>query len=88
MVHLGPGGISPKATNALIIIIALVWASSYLGEALIPERFDPPGGVNEVMMIVVGYLFARKATSSGGDDEPKDSKQNKEGDNSNEQPAI
>ncbi len=55
---------TPTVMNVVIIIVVLVWAASILLEAFV-KSYDPPSGVNEVFMIVAGFLFGVRGKMNG-----------------------
>lgn len=66
-------GISSRALTAIIVLITSVWAGSVFANIFIPD-FETPGGVNEVMMAVVGFLFAGRQAAA------KEEKEHENGD--------
>lgn len=58
----GPGGIQQRILSIVTVIIVLVWVASFIGDILIAE-YDPPTGINQVMMVLAGFLFAGRQAS-------------------------
>jgi hypothetical protein len=56
-------GISSRAMSAIIVLITIVWAGS-IGAQIFVKGFEAPSGVNEVMMVVVGFLFAGRQAAA------------------------
>jgi hypothetical protein len=66
-----PSGISPNALTAVLIIIVLVWAGSFVA-TLTVDDYTPPVGINEMMIALVGFLFAGRQVASRSDDDDDD----------------
>jgi hypothetical protein len=65
--------LSPRVINVIAIVIVVVWAATFLLEFLFPSRFNPVPGLNEIVMIVAGYVFAVKGRSGHDHDDHEDS---------------
>lgn len=46
-----------RVSNAIAIVVTVVWAASFLADAFI-ESYDPPPSVHTIMMLVGGAAFA------------------------------
>ncbi|WNM68773.1 membrane protein [Gordonia phage Soos] len=62
---------SPQKTwllNAVIVSILLVWVVNFIARLSIPT-YEPPQGLDALMLAVVGFLFAGRQSARGQDDE-------------------
>lgn len=57
------------ATNLAIVVVLGMWAGSLIVDMFVPE-YDPPPGIEPLMMALAGFLFA--ARSKSGKDEEDD----------------
>lgn len=53
---MSPVAVSTGVVNLICLVITAVWLTSFIVAALIPT-YNPPPGVQETMMAVVGVLF-------------------------------
>lgn len=53
--------------TAIGAIVVLVWAANFLA-AIVDRTYQPPEGVNAIMMLVAGFFFAT-GTRRAKDDE-------------------
>lgn len=58
---------SAWATNLAIVVVLCMWAGSLVVDMLVPT-YDPPPGIEPLMMALAGFLFAAR-TRSGKDEE-------------------
>lgn len=49
-------GIPPKVLTIIMLMVTAVWATSAVAE--IVSDYEPTSGINEIMMILAGFLFA------------------------------
>lgn len=57
-----PNNINPNALTGIIFIVTVVWAGSFVADIFV-GGYDPPSGLNEVMMLLAGFLFAGRQAS-------------------------
>lgn len=59
--------------NVVIVAIVLVWVVNF-GFRLFVQSYDPPSGLDALMLAVVGFLFAGKqaANQSSSSNDPPD----------------
>lgn len=50
------GGVHPWLFNGLAILVALVWAVSFIVDAL-SDKYEPPVAIHGAMMVVLGAVF-------------------------------
>lgn len=60
---------SAWATNLAIVVVLGMWAGSLVVDMFVPT-YDPPPGIEPLMMALAGFLFA--ARSKSGKDEEDD----------------
>ena len=58
---------SEWVTNLATVVVLGVWAVSLVVDMLVPE-YDPPPGIEPLMMALAGFLFATR-TRPGNDEE-------------------
>ena len=46
----------------VMVTVTIVWAASFIAK-LVSPTIETPAGVNEVMMVVVGFLFSMRQAS-------------------------
>lgn len=56
-------GMSSRTLTIVIVVIACVWSGSMAAEVFVPT-FDSPDGINEIMMAMVGFLFAGRQVAA------------------------
>ena len=59
---------SKVVTNTAIIVVLGTWSASLVVDMIVPT-YDPPDGLEPLMMAIAGFLFAtrRNATVDDGD---------------------
>lgn len=67
---------SAWATNLAIVVVLGMWATSLVVDMLSPT-YDPPPGIEPMMMALAGFLFAAR-TQSGKAEAKPEQEQNKE----------
>ena len=61
---------SAWATNLAIVVVLGMWSASLIVDMLVPT-YDPPTGIEPLMMALAGFLFAARS-KSGKDEEEGD----------------
>lgn len=61
---------SAWATNLAIVVVLVMWAGSLVVDMLV-STYDPPPGIEPLMMALAGFLFAARS-KSGKDEEDDD----------------
>lgn len=54
----GRGGVDPRITNLVAVVITLVWMGSFLADIVVPD-YDPSPFVHMTMMGLAGAIFGR-----------------------------
>lgn len=49
-----------RLVRGIIIVVVIVWAASFVADVFV-QNYDPPNGINEIMMVIVGALVASQA---------------------------
>lgn len=49
--------ISARAMDIVVIIVALVWAASFMADIWV-VGYEPPTGLHQVMMLLIGFIVA------------------------------
>lgn len=52
------GGVDPRITNLVAVVITLVWMGSFLADIVVPD-YDPSPFVHMTMMGLAGAIFGR-----------------------------
>lgn len=52
--------------NVVIVAIVAIWIANFVARATI-HGYDPPEGVDAIMLAVVGFLFAGKQAANRDD---------------------
>ena len=50
---------SKAVTNTAIIVVLGTWSASLIVDMFVPE-YDPPDGLQPLMMAIAGFLFATR----------------------------
>lgn len=61
----GNGGIPPWLFNGLAVGVAVVWAISFVADALPGSTYDPPVAVHAAFMVVLGAVFGVRIARGG-----------------------
>lgn len=56
------------ATNLAIVVVLGTWSASLIVDMLVPT-YDPPTGIEPLMMALAGFLFAARTKSDKDDEE-------------------
>lgn len=68
--------VSPKTMDVVVIIVSLTWGGSFVADMIV-TTYDPPTGLHQVMMLLIGFLVAGRTQvgkDEGKEDEVKESK--------------
>lgn len=64
--------VSAKTMDRVVIIVSLVWGGSFVTDMIV-TTYDPPTGLHQVMMLLIGFLVAgRTQAENTGDDKEKE----------------
>lgn len=64
--------VSAKTMDRVVIIVSLVWGGSFVTDMIV-TTYDPPTGLHQVMMLLIGFLVAgRSQAENTGDDKEKE----------------
>lgn len=58
---------SKAVTNTAIIIVLGTWSASLVVDMFVPE-YDPPDGLQPLMMAIAGFLFATRNNANAVDE--------------------
>lgn len=68
-VRRGTGVITPRIANWVIVVVTVVWVTSFIVSVVVPEyRADPQ--INVIFMGIVGGSLALKSRKPTPDDKP------------------
>lgn len=56
-----------RITNGIAIIVTIIWATSFVLSAIVPD-YSPPVSVHAVMMLVAGAAFGSSVLKRSDDD--------------------
>ena len=62
--HMAPG----RVLDIVTVIVSLTWGASFVSDIWVPN-YESPTGINQVMMMLVGFLIAGKTQVGKGSDE-------------------
>lgn len=57
---------SKAVTNTAIIVVLGTWSASLVVDMIVPE-YDPPDGLQPLMMALAGFLFATRHNVNADD---------------------
>lgn len=65
---------SAWATNLAIVVVLGMWSTSLVVDMLSPA-YDPPPGIEPMMMALAGFLFAARTQSGKAEPEQEQTKE-------------
>ena len=63
--------ISARAMDMVVIIVALVWAASFMADIWV-AGYEPPTGLHQVMMLLIGFIVAGRSRLGENDNGEKE----------------
>ena len=63
--------VSAKTMDRVVIIVSLVWGGSFITDMIV-TTYDPPTGLHQVMMLLIGFLVAGRAQAEKTEDDKKE----------------
>lgn len=63
--------ISARAMDMVVIIVALVWAASFMADIWV-VGYEPPTGLHQVMMLLIGFIVAGRSRLGENDNGEKE----------------
>ena len=63
--------VSAKTMDRVVIIVSLVWGGSFVTDMIV-TTYDPPTGLHQVMMLLIGFLVAGRAQAEKTEDDKKE----------------
>ena len=63
--------ISARAMDMVVIIVALVWAASFVADIWV-VGYEPPTGLHQVMMLLIGFIVAGRSRLGENDNGEKE----------------
>lgn len=58
--------VSAKTMDRVVIIVSLVWGGSFVTDMIV-TTYDPPTGLHQVMMLLIGFLVAGRSQAEKTD---------------------
>lgn len=58
--------VSAKTMDKVVIIVSLVWGGSFVTDMIV-TTYDPPTGLHQVMMLLIGFLVAGRSQAEKTD---------------------
>lgn len=63
--------VSAKTMDWVVIIVSLVWGGSFVTDMVV-STYDPPTGLHQVMMLLIGFLVAGRTQAEKNEDQKKE----------------
>ena len=63
--------VSAKTMDRVVIIVSLVWGGSFVTDMIV-TTYDPPTGLHQIMMLLIGFLVAGRAQAEKTEDDKKE----------------
>ena len=60
--------VSARTMDWVVIIVSLVWGGSFVTDMVV-TTYDPPAGLHQVMMLLIGFLVAGRSQAEKTEDE-------------------